>query len=62
MLEDNYKILKDKIEEHDKRINILSQIIQNSIYNNKYIEKLIFEDIQKNKSDKYSCLAKIPEL
>lgn len=62
MIEDNYKILKEKIEEHDKRINILSQIIQHSIYNNKYIEKLIFEDIQKNKSSLYDDLAKIPEL
>jgi len=62
MCNDNYKILKEKIEEHDKRINILSQIIQHSIYNDKYIEKLIFENIQKGKIKMYDDLAKIPEL
>jgi hypothetical protein len=58
----NYKRLKEKVEEHDKRINILSQIIQNSLYSDKYIEILILENIQKNKTKLYEDLAKIPEL
>jgi len=57
----NIKILKDKVMEHDKRLNYLSTLIQN-LYPNEYIERSISKNIQNSKEEVFNNLSEILEL
>ncbi len=59
MIDNDYTQLKKKVEEHDKRINHLFQIILD-LYGNKYVEKCIFNNIQSRKEESITLLSKMP--